>query len=133
MKKMVWIYNEEDYNEWVSAHAEWMKTTLPVQIVESFEGEVESLVTDKDKHGFMIFHLLHMSTLTGDDNYEYWELANSVWDFALPMIQAFNTMVMGLAGRAGDDKTLHAIGQSNALMMQMFAPPQEEPSRDEEE
>lgn len=124
---MIWIYNENEYNKWVETHSEWMRTNLPVQMVESFEGEVEALATDKDKHGFMFFHLLHMSTLTDNDGYEYWKEAQELWNMALPLIQAFNTMVMGLAGRANDEKTLHAIGLSNALMMQMFAP------RDEEE
>ena len=30
---------------------------------------------------------------------------------------------MGMANRAGDEKTLHAIGLSNALMLQMFSAP----------
>ena len=119
---MIWKYDEEEYNEWCEKHAEWMRTNLPVQMVESFEGEIESLVSDKDRHGFMLFHLLHMSTLSVNDNYIYWEEAQDVWNLALPMIQAFNTMVMGLAGRAGDERTLHAIGLANALMMEMFSP-----------
>ena len=129
---MVWIYDEDGYNDWSVIHAKWMRENLPIQMVEAFEGELQTLVTDKDKHGFMIFHLLHMSTLTNNDGYEYWKQAQDVWNLALPMMQAFNTMMMGLAQRANDDKTLHAIGLANALMLQMFATPQE-PPRDEEE
>ena len=88
----MWKYNEEKYNDWSEAHAEWMKDNLPIQMVESFQIEQDGLLSVKDKHGF-------------------------------PMIQAFNTMVMGLAGRAGDDKTLHAIGLANSLMMGMFTQP----------
>ena len=132
---MVWIYDEDGYDDWVVEHGKWMKENLPIQMVESFEGEVQTMIGDRDRHGFMLFHLLHMSTLNKDDNYEYAEQAQNVWNLALPLIQAFNTMVMGLAGRAGDEKTLHAVGLSNALMMQMFTPPQDEPlpQRDEEE
>ena len=129
---MVWIYDEDGYNDWSVTHAKWMRENLPIQMVEAFEGELQTLVTDKDKHGFMIFHLLHMSTLTNNDGYEYWKQAQDVWNLALPMMQAFNTMMMGLAQTANDDKTLHAIGLANALMLQMFATPQE-PPRDEEE
>ena len=119
-------YNEEEFNEWCEAHTKWMKKNLPLQMVESFENELESLLSIKDKHGFMLFHLLHMSTLNKDDDYAYWEDALNTWNLALPMVQAFNTMMMGMANRAGDDKTLHAIGLSNALMLQMFSPPVEE-------
>ena len=125
MKKMVWIYNEEEYNKWTKVHANWMRENLPIQMVEAFEGELETLVTDKDKHGFMIFHLLHMSTLSTDDGYLYWEEAQNTWDLALPMMQAFNTMCMGLAQRANVERTLHAIGLANALMLQMFASPEQ--------
>tara|TARA_R110000824_G_scaffold283218_3_gene471581 strand:- start:3010 stop:3393 length:384 start_codon:yes stop_codon:yes gene_type:complete len=119
----MWKYNEEKYNDWSEAHAEWMKDNLPTQMVESFQIEQDGLLSVKDKHGFMLFHLLHMATLNKDDDYKYWELAQETWDLSLPMIQAFNTMVMGLAGRAGDDKTLHAIGLANSLMMSMFTQP----------
>ena len=125
---MTWNkYDDDEYNTWVETHEKWMKENLPIQMVDSFEGEVETLVSDRDRHSFMLFHLLHMSTLNNDDNYEYWQEAQDIWNLALPMIQAFNTMFMGLANRAGDEKTLHAIGLANALMMQMFT------SRDEEE
>ena len=132
---MVWIYNEEEYNEWATHHADWMRNHLPVQMVEAFEGELQTLVTDKDKHGFMIFHLLHMSTLNDKDGYGYWGESQNIWNFALPMMQAFNTMVMGLAQRANDEKTLHAVGLANALMMQMFSASTvpSQPQRDEEE
>ena len=119
-------YNENEFDEWCEKHIEWMKKNLPLQMVESFENELESLLSIKDKHGFMLFHLLHMSTLNKDDDYAYWEDALNTWNLALPMVQAFNTMMMGMANRAGDDKTLHAIGLSNALMLQMFSPPVEE-------
>ena len=122
----MWKYNEEEYNDWVEVHEKWMSSNLPPQMVEAFASEVETLIGDKDRHGFMLFHLLHMSTLNANDNYEYWELAQQTWDLALPMMQAFNTMVMGLAGRANDEKTLHAIGLANALMMGMFSPRVEE-------
>ena len=113
-------YNEEEFNEWCEAHTEWMRKNLPIQMVESFENELESLISIKDKHGFMLFHLLHMSTLTKDDGYSYLELAQTTWDLALPMVQAFNTLMMGISHRAGDEKTYHAIALSNALMLQMF-------------
>lgn len=119
---MIWKYDEDEYNTWVETHGKWMRENLPVQMVESFEGEVEALVSDKDRHGFMLFHLLHMSTLNGNDDYAYWEQAQDVWNLALPLLQAFNTMIMGLAGRAGDERTLHAVGLANALMMEMFSP-----------
>tara|TARA_R110000824_G_scaffold292594_1_gene480995 strand:- start:243 stop:620 length:378 start_codon:yes stop_codon:yes gene_type:complete len=119
---MIWKYDEEEYNTWVAIHEKWMRENLPVQMVESFEGEVEALVSDKDRHGFMLFHLLHMSTLNNNDDYEYWEQAQDIWNLALPLLQAFNTMMMGLANRAGDERTLHAIGLANALMMEMFSP-----------
>ena len=124
---MIWKYNEEFFNEWTMKHAQWMRENLPVTMVESFEGELEGLINDMDKHGFMLFHMLHMSTLNANDSYQYWKEAQEVWNLALPLLQAFNTMMMGIAGRAGDDRTLHAIGLANALMMQMFSP------RDEEE
>ena len=116
-------YNEEEFNEWCATHIVWMSQNLPQQMVESFENELESLISIKDKHGFMLFLLLHMSTLNKDDNYSYWEEAQNAWNLALPMVQAFNTMMMGMANRAGDEKTLHAIGLSNALMLQMFSTP----------
>lgn len=118
---MIWKYNEEEYNTWVETHEKWMRDNLPPAMVESFEAEVGSLISDKDRHGFMLFHLLHMSTLNTDDNYKYWEQAQDVWNLALPLLQAFNTMIMGLANRAGDERTLHAIGLANALMMEMFS------------
>ena len=116
-------YNEEEFNEWCETHIVWMSQNLPQQMVESFENELESLISIKDKHGFMLFHLLHMSTLNKDDNYSYWEEAQNAWNLALPMVQAFNTMMMGMANSAGAEKTLHAIGLSNALMLQMFSTP----------
>ena len=116
-------YNEEEFNELCETHIVWMSQNLPQQMVESFENELESLISIKDKHWFMLFHLLHMSTLNKDDNYSYWEEAQNAWNLALPMVQAFNTMMMGMANRAGDEKTLHAIGLSNALMLQMFSAP----------
>ena len=119
-------YNEEEFNDWCEAHTEWMRKNLPVQMVESFENELESLISIKDKHGFMLFHLLHMSTLNKEDNYSHWEEAQNAWNLALPMVQAFNTMMMGMANRAGDNQTLHAIGLSNALMLQMFSMPEGE-------
>jgi hypothetical protein len=121
-------YNEKDFNIWCEKHAEWMRKNLPVQMVESFENELESLLSDKDRHGFMLFHLLHMSTLNQEE-YMYSSLAQTTWDLALPMVQAFNTMMMSIAQRAGDEKTFHAIALSNALMMQMFS----QPKGDEEE
>ena len=124
---MIWKYDEEFFNDWTFNHAKWMRENLPVTMVESFEGELEGLINDMDKHGFMLFHLLHMSTLNANDSYQYWKESQEVWNLALPLLQAFNTMMMGIAGRAGDDRTLHAIGLANALMMQMFSP------RDEEE
>ena len=116
-------YNEEEFNEWCETHIVWMSQNLPQQMVESFENELESLISIKDKHGFMLFHLLHMSTLNKEDEYDYLEEAQNAWNLALPMVQAFNTMMMGMANRAGDEKTLHAIGLSNALMLQMFSAP----------
>jgi len=122
----MWKYDEEAFNEWVTAHSKWMKGNLPKQMAEAFENELESLLSDMDKQGFMFFHLLHMSTLNKEDNYDYWEMAQELWNITLPLMQAFNTMMMGLAGKAGDERTLHAIGLANALMMQMFAPRGEE-------
>ena len=119
-------YNEEEFNEWCETHTLWMSRNLPPQMVESFENELESLISIKDKHGFMLFHLLHMSTLNKEDEYDYLEEAQNAWNLALPMVQAFNTMMMGMANRAGDEKTLHAIGLSNALMLQMFSMPEGE-------
>ena len=119
-------YNEEEFNEWCETHIVWMSQNLPQQMVESFENELESLISIKDKHGFMLFHLLHMSTLNKEDEYDYLEEAQNAWNLALPMVQAFNTMMMGMANRAGDEKTLHAIGLSNALMLQMFSMPEGE-------
>ena len=60
-------YNEEEFNEWCETHIVWMSQNLPQQMVESFENELESLISIKDKHGFMRFHLLHMSTLNKED------------------------------------------------------------------
>ena len=119
-------YNEEEFNEWCETHIVWMSQNLPQQMVESFENELESLISIKDKHGFMLFHLLHMSTLNKEDEYDYLEEAQNAWNLALPMVQAFNTMMMGMANRAGDNQTLHAIGLSNALMLQMFSMPEGE-------
>ena len=119
-------YNEEEFNEWCETHIVWMSQNLPQQMVESFENELESLISIKDKHGFMLFHLLHMSTLNKEDEYDYLEEAQNAWNLPLPMVQAFNTMMMGMANRAGDEKTLHAIGLSNALMLQMFSMPEGE-------
>jgi len=123
---MIWIYNEEYFNTWVKAHHEWMSKNLPKEMADAFENELESLFTDMDRHGFMFFHLLHMSTLDKGE-YMYGEEAQHLWNATLPLMQAFNTLVMGLAGKAGDNKTLHAIGLANALMMGMFK------SKDEEE
>ena len=122
----MWKYDEEAFNEWVTAHSKWMRGNLPKEMAEAFENELESLLSDMDKQGFMFFHLLHMSTLNKEDNYDYWEKAQELWNITLPLMQAFNTMMMGLAGKAGDERTLHAIGLANALMMQMFAPRGEE-------
>ena len=122
----MWKYDEEAFNEWVTAHSKWMRGNLPKEMADAFENELESLLSDMDKQGFMFFHLLHMSTLNKGDNYDYWEMAQELWNITLPLMQAFNTMMMGLAGKAGDERTLHAIGLANALMMQMFAPRGEE-------
>ena len=128
------IYNEEEYNTWVQTHSKWMRNNLPVEMVDAFESELESLISVKDKHGFMLFHLLHMSALTEDDDYEYLELAKTTWDLPLPMVQAFNTLMMGVASKAGDEKTFHAIALSNALMLQMFtSAPMENNINDSEE
>ena len=40
-------YNEEEFNEWCEAHTEWMRKNLPVQMVESFENEIESLLIEQ--------------------------------------------------------------------------------------
>ena len=131
MKKMKWYrYKEEEYNTWVETHGNWMRDEIHPDMADAFEGEVESLVTDIDRHAFMIFHLLHMPKLDENAGYEYWKQAQEVWQFAWPLMQAFNGFMMGMAHRQGDEQTLHAIGLSNALMMKMFTP---EIPRDEEE
>ena len=70
----------------------------------------------------MLYHLLHMSTLDNDDIYKFREDATEIWNLTIPLMQAFNTMMMGLAASAGDEDTVHAIGLSNALMLRMFIP-----------
>lgn len=114
-------YDEEIFEEWFKYHHLWMTKTLPKQMAESFANEKEALTTDMDKHGFMFFHLLHMSTMTEEDGYEYWKEAQEIWKTALPMVQAFNTMMMSMSARAGDDQAHHAIGLANAIMMKMFS------------
>ena len=117
----MYVYDEEVFEEWFKYHHLWMTKALPKQMAESFLNEKVALDSDMDKHGFMCFHLLHMSTMTKDDGYEYWEEARQMWAVALPMVQAFNTMMMGMASRAGDEQTHHAIGLANACMMKMFS------------
>lgn len=114
-------YDEEVFDEWFKYHHLWMTKSLPKQMAESFMNERESLITEMDNHGFMFFHLLHMSTMTEDDGYEYWKEAQQIWQAALPMVQAFNTMMMGMAARAGDEQSHHAIGLANAVMLKMFS------------
>ena len=114
-------YDEEIFEEWFKYHHLWMTKTLPKQMAESFANEKEALTTDMDKHGFMFFHLLHMSTMTEEDGYEYWKEDQEIWKTALPMVQAFNTMMMSMSARAGDDQAHHAIGLANAIMMKMFS------------
>ena len=116
-------YNEEEFNDWVITHADWMRKNLPVSLVEGFEGEIEGLINDTDRHAFMLFHLLNMSTLDDDNNYKYLELAKQTWALSIPMVQAFNTMTMRLAQTKGDEETLHAVGLANALMMRLFTTP----------
>tara|TARA_R110000824_G_scaffold63125_2_gene166342 strand:- start:1114 stop:1506 length:393 start_codon:yes stop_codon:yes gene_type:complete len=117
----MYVYDEEVFDEWYSYHHLWMTKAMPKQMSDSFMNERKSLITDMDKHGFMFFHLLHMSTMTEEDGYDYWNEAKDAWNVALPMVQAFNTMMMGMASRAGDEQTHHAIGLANACMMKMFS------------
>ena len=63
-----------------------------------------------------------MSTLDDGDAYRFREDATEIWNLTIPLMQAFNTMMMGLAASAGDEDTVHAIGLSNALMLRMFIP-----------
>ena len=121
-------YDEEVFEEWFKYHHLWMTKALPKQMAESFANEKEALTTDMDKQGFMFFHLLHMSTMTEEDGYEYWREAQQIWWVALPMVQAFHTMMMGMAARVSDDQSHHAIGLANAIMMKMFSG-----AKDEEE
>ena len=123
---MIWKYDEEYFNDWCKYHADWMRNNLPVEMVEAFENEIESLMSDSDRHGFMIYHLFHMSTLQKEDNYNYWEEATDLWSLALPLVQAFHVLCMGLASRANDDKSHYAIGLANAIILSMFTPNIEE-------
>ena len=77
----MWKYDEEAFNEWVTAHSKWMRGNLPKEMADAFENELESLLSDMDKQGFMFFHLLHMSTLNKEDNYDYWEMAQELNDY----------------------------------------------------
>tara|TARA_R110002020_G_scaffold372803_1_gene584227 strand:- start:1378 stop:1761 length:384 start_codon:yes stop_codon:yes gene_type:complete len=117
-----WEYNEDVYNDWVEEHTNWMIGNMPIQIREAFESEVESLLNDTDRHAFMLYHLLHMSTLEEEAEYKFRKDSTEIWNLTIPLMQAFNTMIMGLAANAGDEDTVHAVGLSNALMLRMFVP-----------
>tara|TARA_R100001015_G_C4634296_1_gene200537 strand:+ start:857 stop:1243 length:387 start_codon:yes stop_codon:yes gene_type:complete len=117
-----WVYNEDVYNDWVEEHSNWMENNTSLQVKEAFENEIESLINDTDRHAFMLYHLLHLSTLDPEDGYKYIKDAYLVWDLTIPLMQAFNTIMLGLAAQCGDEDTVHAIGLANALMLKMFAP-----------
>tara|TARA_R100001594_G_scaffold149435_1_gene207238 strand:+ start:385 stop:777 length:393 start_codon:yes stop_codon:yes gene_type:complete len=119
---LFWKYTDEAYDDWVEEHVNWMTNNVPTQVSEAFENEIESLLNDTDRHAFMLYHLLHMSTLDEGDAYRFREDATEIWNLTIPLMQAFNTMMMGLAASAGDEDTVHAIGLSNALMLRMFVP-----------
>jgi len=119
---LFWKYSDDAYNDWVEEHMNWMANNVPSQVCEAFENEVESLINNTDRHAFMLYHLLHMSTLESDDMYKFKEDASDIWNLTIPLMQAFNTLMLGLAASAGDEDTVNAIGLSNALMLRMFVP-----------
>ena len=62
---------------------------------------------------------MHMANSNSEYLYEI--EAKQVWELSVPMMQAFNAMLMSLAYRAGDEQTHHAIGLANALTMKIFS------------
>ena len=117
---MNWMFfREYDFEEWCIEHKEWMEKNLNESMVKEFTKQKEELSNDVDKHVFMLYHLMHMANSNSEYLYEI--EAKQVWELSVPMMQAFNAMLMSLAYRAGDEQTHHAIGLANALTMKIFS------------
>ena len=119
----MFVDDEEVYVEWAKYHTLWMTKNVPKEILAGFNKqlkEFETHASDSHKQGFMLFHLMHVSTLPEDADYLYLKEAREVWLAAPSIVQAFHSMMMAIAVRNGNEDAANAIGLGNACIIQML-------------